>query len=51
MDTLRGAITACAALLQRYVDRHPGATDLGDLAADDIDAYLADRARGQDGEV
>src|SRR6202521_5068991 len=51
MDTLRGTITACAALLQRYVDRHPGATDLGDLAADDIDAYLADRSRGQDGEV
>jgi hypothetical protein len=42
MDTLRGTITACATLLQRYADRHPGATDLRDLAADDIDAYLAD---------
>jgi hypothetical protein len=51
MDTLRGTITACATLLQRYVDRHPGATDLADLAADDIDAYLVDRVRGHDGEV
>src|SRR5207248_7946034 len=50
-DTLRGTITACATLLQRYVDRHPGASDMRDLATDDIDAYLADRVRGQDGEV
>jgi hypothetical protein len=28
MDTLRGTITACATLLQRYVDRHPDVTDL-----------------------
>jgi hypothetical protein len=51
MDTLRGTITACATLLQRYVDRHPGATDLRDLGAADIDAFLVDRARGAEGKV
>ena len=51
MDTLRGTITACAAPLQRYVDRHHGATDLRDLDAEDIDAYLTDRARVSDGEA